>query len=194
VHPVLRFAFRPPAGMKVVNTPTFVAARDDRRQMKFDFGRSADSDLRRYLQDEWTREIRLERVERVEFGGREGAMGFVRGKAGNRDVEAMFAAMDGPQDRVYRFIFISLGRITAADLQDYEDVLRDLDDLSEDEAAAIKPLVVRIMTVEPGQGIDDFTQMMAVNGFERDLFLTINGLTRGRRLQAGEKVKVIVRG
>jgi predicted Zn-dependent protease len=59
------------------------------------------------------------------------------------------------------------------------------------EKAALKPLRIRIVTVQPGQTIGTLAAGMV--GVERklDLFRVLNGLAPGATVSAGDKVKIV---
>jgi predicted Zn-dependent protease len=50
-----------------------------------------------------------------------------------------------------------------------------------------------VVTVEPGQGVDDLARRMAVDALPREQFLLLNGLDPGDRLTPGQKVKLVGR-
>ena len=50
------------------------------------------------------------------------------------------------------------------------------------------------MTVKASDTIDSFARQMAYTDFQRDRFLTLNGLEDGARLTPGQLVKLVVRG
>jgi predicted Zn-dependent protease len=62
------------------------------------------------------------------------------------------------------------------------------------EAAAIRPRVIHIVTVAPGETIQSLAGRMAYRDFQVDRFLALNGLTAGTRLVPGQKVKLVVYG
>jgi predicted Zn-dependent protease len=59
------------------------------------------------------------------------------------------------------------------------------------EKAALKPLHIRVVTVQPGQTVGSLSAMM--NGVDRklDLFLVLNAMSPGASVSAGDKVKIV---
>ncbi len=63
--------------------------------------------------------------------------------------------------------------------------------LSASEKAALKPLRVRILKVEPGQSIAVLAAMMSGTQRKLDLFRLLNGIAPGASVSAGDRVKII---
>ena len=63
--------------------------------------------------------------------------------------------------------------------------------LSAAEAAAIKPLRVRIHTVRPGETPQTIAARMPFESYALARFLALNGLSPESRLGAGQKVKIV---
>ena len=63
--------------------------------------------------------------------------------------------------------------------------------LSEREAAALRPLRVRVVAVEPGETVDSLAARMAFEDFRSERFRVLNGLTPGARLRTGQLVKIV---
>jgi len=72
----------------------------------------------------------------------------------------------------------------------FADVTRTFHPMSASEAAAAKPLRLRIVAVQPGDTPEKFARRMAV---ERPLerFLVLNGLSAGQSLKVGDQVKIV---
>jgi predicted Zn-dependent protease len=62
------------------------------------------------------------------------------------------------------------------------------------EAAAIRPRVIHVVTVGPGDTAQSLAGRMAYRDFKLDRFLALNGLAPGASLEPGQKVKLIVYG
>jgi predicted Zn-dependent protease len=62
------------------------------------------------------------------------------------------------------------------------------------EAAAIRPRVIDVVTVQRGDTIQSLASRMAYRDFQLDRFLTLNGLAGNSRLSPGQKVKIVVYG
>ena len=62
------------------------------------------------------------------------------------------------------------------------------------EAAAIRPRVIDVVTVQRGDTIQSLAGRMAYRDFQLDRFLALNGLAANNPLTPGQKVKIVVYG
>ena len=62
------------------------------------------------------------------------------------------------------------------------------------EAAAIRPRIIDVVTVGPGDTPQSLARRMAYRDFQLERFLSLNGLASNSRLTPGQKVKVVVYG
>jgi predicted Zn-dependent protease len=66
--------------------------------------------------------------------------------------------------------------------------------ISGNEAAAIRPKVIDVVSVRPGDTVNSLAARMAYRDYQVDRFLSLNGLMPGARLVPGQKVKLVVYG
>jgi predicted Zn-dependent protease len=66
--------------------------------------------------------------------------------------------------------------------------------LTPNEAAAIRPRVMDVVTVRSGDTVQSLAGRMAYNDLKLERFLTLNGLQANSRLVPGQKVKLVVFG
>ena len=62
------------------------------------------------------------------------------------------------------------------------------------EAAAIRPKIIHVVTVAPGDTVQSLARRMAYRDYQLDRFLTLNGLTANSRLVPGQRVKLVIYG
>jgi predicted Zn-dependent protease len=62
------------------------------------------------------------------------------------------------------------------------------------EAAAIRPRIMHIETVRPGDTVQSLASRMAYRDFRLERFLSLNGLVPNATLTPGQKVKLVVYG
>jgi predicted Zn-dependent protease len=62
------------------------------------------------------------------------------------------------------------------------------------EAAAIRPRVIHIETVRPGDTVQSLSSRMAYRDFKLERFLSLNGLSANSPLVPGRKVKLVIYG
>ena len=62
------------------------------------------------------------------------------------------------------------------------------------EAAAIRPRIIHVETVRPGDTVQSLASRMAYRDFKLERFLSLNGLAANSALAPGRKVKLVVYG
>ena len=62
------------------------------------------------------------------------------------------------------------------------------------EAAAIRPRIIDVVTVRPGDTVQSLASRMAYRDFQVDRFVALNGLAANSRLTPGQKLKLVVYG
>jgi predicted Zn-dependent protease len=73
-------------------------------------------------------------------------------------------------------------------------MINSLRRITPEEAAAIRPRIIHVVTVGPGDTIQSLASRMAYRDFKLDRFLTLNGLAPNTKLVPGQKVKLVVYG
>jgi len=66
--------------------------------------------------------------------------------------------------------------------------------ISPAEAAAIRPRVIHVETVRPGDTVQSLASRMAYREFRLERFLSLNGLNANSSLAPGQRVKLVVYG
>ncbi len=194
-HPGLGIAFAYPEAYRLNNQPKAVVGRADNRMLLFDMGAAKQAtDPSRYLQGEWLKGLELHDVERfTSDGGMEGAIGYADVQVSGQNAQAGFAVLSGGGREFYRFALIT-GRFGQNEARELRAAADSLHRLTKAEAAALKPLRVEIVEVRQGDTIESLARQMEVERLPREQFVTLNGFDRGRRLEAGDKVKILVKG
>ncbi len=201
-HPQLRVRFQVPPGFAITNTPSRVIARDKSGSMVvFDMygGKAArrTRDLRRYLVDDWGKNIALKDVEKIDINGMEAATG--RGKlqfsgGGLKDVR-LVAIRERPE-RIYRFLFATAPAMTGSLQTGLQRTTYSFRRLSEKEARELKPLRIKIVRVGSGDSARTFIDAMPLERLKGQWFRVLNGLVPGSRkqkLETGQRIKIISR-
>jgi predicted Zn-dependent protease len=195
VHPDLRFAFDVPPGFRVINTPAAVIGRGRDGLMKFDGVRAPEGrSMVDYVGGAWARELGSDvlRADAFQVNGMPAASATASGRLDDgRPVTVALVAIRAVGDRVWRFMFVSPGGLSPAQARAYRGTVDSFRVLSLAEAAAITPRRIEIVTVAPGQGVDDLAQRMAVDALPREQFEVLNGLAPGQTLRPGTKVKLV---
>ena len=92
---------------------------------------------------------------------------------------------------IYHFVMLTRGGAGVGPFIPMVDSIRRI---SGNEAAAIRPKVIDVVTVRQGDTVNSLASRMAYRDFQVDRFPSLNGLTSGTRLLPGQKVKLVVYG
>lgn len=194
VHPDLRFRFEVPEDFRLENTPRAVRAFGPRgRLLLFDLGRTGGVSLEAHIAQRWIRSRALTAFRRWRTAhGYAAAWARGRGTVNGRPYEFLFAVIAGGGDTLYRFAYAA-PRLNGADLRRLEAILDGFRLLAPAEAARLRPLRLRIHRVGAGEDLHSLVRRMAVRRLPRAQFLVLNRLRDGARLEAGRRVKLVVR-
>ena len=158
VHPELRFAFAVPPGFRLINTPAAVIgqSRDGADEVRRRAG-AAEPQHDRLRGPRLGARARLGRSARRRCASRSEAWRRrARSPSGRLDdgraVSIALAAIRADGDRVYRFMFVGPGRLSPAQARAYEGTVGSFRRLSAEEAAAIQPRRIEVVTVGAGAG------------------------------------------
>lgn len=197
MHPVLRFSFSVPDDWRIVNSSDAVLASGPGGKLQFDIETDkrkvkASRDALDYLTRIWVPNLRLRDAETIRVGGMPAATGSARVQlksGGNADLR--FVAVGFPTDDILRFVVIApaggLSKIEPAMIRS----VNTLKYLSEAEAKAIRPLRLRIVTVQAGDTAETLAARLPFTRLKTEQFRVLNGLRDGEPLQAGQKVKLV---
>jgi len=191
-HPDLRIQFSVPPGYLMSNGTTAVTIKGSAGQAQFSGGRYTGS-----LDDYILLVIRqltggqmqfaVPPPQRTTINGMPAALTTAR--INGRDVSVVAYQWD--RDRVYHFVMVTQG---GAQLGPFGQMIGSLRRISPTEAAAIRPRIIDVVTIRPGDTVQSLASRMAYRDFQLDRFLALNGLAANSRLAAGQKVKVVVYG
>jgi predicted Zn-dependent protease len=101
----------------------------------------------------------------------------------------MVAIRERPE-RIYRFLFLTPPAMTERLGTELQRTTYSFRRLSPNEAAAIRPLRIQVVTVGQGDTAQSLASRMATP-LPLETFQAINGLGPGERLQPGREVKII---
>ena len=193
-HPVLRIAFRAPPGFRLRNGPeALVGTHRSGALMRFDEAALDNPSIgtRRYLRDVWASNASLSRIERIDVDGLDAAVGTMRIDTGSGERDVRLVVIRASADRVYRFLFLTPPEQTRAFGAPFRRAVDSFRRLDEQEAAALRPLRVRVVEVAPGESVDSLAARMAFDDFRTERFRVLNGLRPGARLSPGQLVKIV---
>tara|TARA_R110000868_G_scaffold4950_7_gene30798 strand:+ start:7186 stop:8658 length:1473 start_codon:yes stop_codon:yes gene_type:complete len=189
IHPVGRFRFDAPSGYRITNGTDAVLVQGANKAIaKFDTGKkAANLAIDQYLAQVWAANVRLSPVATFSVNGLNAARATTR--IGN--YEAMLVAIEAPQGKVYRFLVgVPQGAPARVGTELYS-IAQSFRLISSAEAAAVKPLRLRIVTVKPGDTMGSLAARMPFADYKLERFRALNGLTPDATVQAGERVKIV---
>ena len=193
VHPALRFGFEVPRGFSLFNTSDAVLAiGPDKARIVFDRAdKPFTGSMEAYLRSAWAPGRRLGAVETIRVNGMEAATATTTAQTPDGTFDARLVAYRFDAENVYRFVFLTPRAMTAALALDLRRTTYSFRRLSVAEAARLKPLVLRIVTVRPGDTVESLSQRMAFDDYRLERFEVLNGLSRNDRLTPGQTVKIV---
>ena len=95
------------------------------------------------------------------------------------------------EKKIVRFVFITKQPNTQSLGIEFRRTTYSFRRLSSEEAAAVKPLRVRIRNVKVGDTIDKLAKHYPIERFQRDWFKLLNGVGADQKLLLGQKIKIV---
>jgi predicted Zn-dependent protease len=106
-------------------------------------------------------------------------------------IDVSVVAYQWDAQHVYHFVVLTPG---GYGLGAFASMANSLRRISPAEAAAIRPRIIHVVTVAPGDTVQSLAGQMAYRDFRLERFLTLNGLSANSRLAPGQRVKLVVFG
>jgi predicted Zn-dependent protease len=106
-------------------------------------------------------------------------------------IDVSVIAYQWDPQRIYHFIVMTRGGYGVGP---FGSMINSLRRITPAEAAAIRPRVIDVVAVRPGDTVQSLANRMAYRDFRLDRFLALNGLAANSGLAPGQKVKLVVYG
>jgi predicted Zn-dependent protease len=195
-HPDLRIQFAVPAGYLMQNSSEAVSVKGSAGQAQFSGGRfegTIDQYIYRVIQELTGGQMQLAvpPPQRMMINGIPAAFTTARANTSSGALDVSVMAYQWDANTIYHFVMLTRGGSGIAPFAQMVDSLRRI---TPNEAAAIRPRVIDIVTVRPGDTVQSLASRMAYRDFQVERFVAINGDVAGGRLVPGQKVKLIVYG
>ncbi|MES1990034.1 MAG: M48 family metalloprotease [Pseudomonadota bacterium] len=190
IHPVHRFRFDVPQGYRIVNQSDAVyVSGPQKAQAKFDSGKNTSGQsVASYLANVWADGVALSPVERFTLNGLPAASATTIINGFN----VMLVAVEVPDGTVYRFLLGEPKSVSPRNQDGLVSIAASFRTISAAEAASVRPMRVKIVTVKAGDSIASLSSRMPFPDFQAERFRALNGLPAGAALHAGQSVKIIV--
>jgi predicted Zn-dependent protease len=192
-HPQLRLQFTAPEGYKIDNGSDAVTIAGSGGQAQFRAG-AATTDLVGFVRaqllqlgagDAGAVELRSGQVN-----GLQTVQGTVSATSNGRAVDATVIAYRFPS-ATYSFLVVTP---PGSRLGAFTSMVSSVAELSPQAAGSIRGKRIRIVTVKAGDTIDSLARQMAYPNYQRERFVTLNGLEDATTLVPGRLVKLVVAG
>jgi len=192
--PTQRLAFTVPRGYAVNNGDTAVTISGTGGQASFSGGTVGMGGLDDYIGQVASKLSANMRLGQIQSGKGNGiafryAMGQANSNSGPVDV-GVFAYRPDNGSTAYHFVTLSR---SGQGIGPFETLVESMRRMSAAEAAAVRPLRIKVVKVKAGETPETFARMMAFPDAPLDRFLVLNGLEKGDTLRAGERVKLVVK-
>jgi len=193
-HPDLRIKFSVPTGYLMSNGARAVTVSGSAGKAQFRQGPpNLDEAIAAAYRDLTGGQFRLRvpRPQRLVINGLPAAVTTARVQTGSGTLDASVVAYQWDARRVYYFVMLTRG---GSGLGPFAPMVNSLRKISAAEAAAIRPRIIHVVTVQGGDTPQSLASRMAYRDFKLDRFLSLNGLASNSRLVPGQKVKLVVYG
>ena len=193
VHPVLRLAFAAPQGFYMVNGTRAVTINGQSGKAQMTLA-PYDGSLENYVRQQFAtlggqQPLAPQTLERTTVNGIPAAFGITRVNNGNSQVDVVVFAYEFAGNRAYHFQAIApAGRAGI-----FNEMFRSMRRVSSSEAASVVPRRIDVVSVRRGESVATLAQRMAFDDEKEARFRVLNALGSSDQLQAGQKVKLVVK-
>ena len=193
-HPDLRIQFSVPQGYLMSNGTDAVTISGSAGKAQFRQGPPNLDQAIAFAYRELTRgefQLQIPRPQLVMINGMAAAITTTRVNTDSGLIDASVVAYQWDPQRVYYFAMLTPG---GYGVSPFVPMINSLRRITPEEAAAIRPRVIHIETVRPGDTVQSLGARMAYRDFKLERFLSLNGLAANSVLTPGQKVKLVVYG
>lgn len=194
-HPDLRIKFQVPPGYLMSNGTTAVTISGSAGKAQFSGGRYSGG-IDNYVMSLFQELNRgqmamLPPLRHTTINGMPVAIATTQLRSSSGIVDVSLAAFQWDADRVYHFLMLTPG---GSGLGPFTPLVYSLRRITAQEAAAIRPRIIDVVTVRPGDTVQSLASRMAYRDFRLERFLSLNGMSTTTPLAPGQRVKLIVYG
>ena len=193
-HPDLRLSFSVPSGFGMENGANAVSVTGSGGQAQFSSA-SYSGNLADYINAVFAKLGGQQagappagEVTRTTINGLPAAYRTLRANSQSGQVDATVFAYDLGGGKAYHFLLLTAA---GQGVGPFAPMLQSMQRLSVQEAAAIKPRRVQVVTVKAGDTVQSLAKRMAYTDAPLERFLTINALNNNSSVRAGQRVKIV---
>ena len=195
-HPDLRIFFAVPQGYLMQNGTTAVSISGTAGKAQFSGGRYTGTletyvgELLRALAGNDV-QVQVPPPQRTVINGIPAAYTSGRAASASGTLDVSVFAYQWSPNTVYHFVMVTRA---GSGMTPFVPMVESIRKISPNEAAAIRPRIMRVETVRPGDTVQSLASRMAYRTFQLERFLSLNNLATNARLVPGQKVKLVVYG
>ncbi|MCY7281076.1 MAG: M48 family metalloprotease [Sphingomonas bacterium] len=195
-HPDLKLQFVVPVGYLMQNSASAVSIEGPAGKAQFSGGGYSGS-LENYIGQVIAQltggrqQIAMAQARRTTINGLEALYNTGRAMTSSGGIDVSVIAYRWDRDTVYHFVMLTQAGSGIGQFSTMVDSLRRL---TAQAAAAIRPRVIDVVTVQRGDTVQSLAERMAYGNFKLDRFRSLNGLAANASLAPGQKVKIVIYG
>ena len=195
-HPDLRIQFSVPTGYLMSNGTYAVTISGSAGKAQFSGGRFTGS-LDNYILGVFQQltqgqmQLAIPQPHHMRINGMEAASTTARLNTTTGLIDVSVIAYQWDPQHVYHFVMLTTG---GTGIGVFTPMVNSLRKITPAEAAAIRPRIIHVVTVGPGDTVQSLASRMAYRDFKLERFLTLNGLAANSVLSPGQKLKLVVYG
>ncbi|WP_420820374.1 M48 family metalloprotease [Sphingobium terrigena] len=192
-HPDLRLTFTAPTGFGMENGADAVSVTGSGGQAQFGAA-PYSGNLPAYIDSVFAKlggangGVPEGEVRRTTINGLPAAWRTVRANSQSGAVDATVFAYDFGGGKAFHFLLLTAA---GQGIGPFNAMVQSVQRLSPQEAAAIKPRRVDVVTVKAGDTVQSLSRRMAYSDYQLERFLTINALAANASLRPGQRVKIV---
>jgi len=194
IHPDLRLTFTAPQGFYMVNSTSAVSVNGQGGKAQLTLA-PYNGDLDSYVRQQFrtlggeNNQLAPQSIERTTVNGIRAAYGQARVNNGNSQVDVTIFAYEFADDRAYHFAAIT----PAGRSNTFASMFQSMRRITQSEASQVIPRRLDVITVQRGDTISGLARRMAYDDAQVERFRVLNALGSSDQLQAGQRVKIVVR-
>lgn len=196
LHPDLRLGFTVPQGFGIQNGTRAVAVIGSSGQAQFSTG-AYSGNLDTYIGQVFQSiagnqtQIRYSQPQRTTINGIEAAYSMARAQTQSGVMDVTVVAYEFDNNHAYHFVTVTRG---GSGLGAFGSMVQSVYRLTAQQAAAIRPRVIQVVTVGANDTVQSLASRMAYSTYQAERFRALNGLGSNDALQRGQRVKLVVYG
>jgi predicted Zn-dependent protease len=196
VHPDLRLRFEVPTGYGMQNGARAVSIVGQRGQAMFSTGQF-NGNLGTYISQAFRAvvgqqaQVDASQPRSTTINGIPAAYSSARVATQQGQVDLTIVAYQWDQNTAYHFALVTPA---GSGVGPFESMIGSLERITPQQAAAIRPRVIDVVTVGPRDTVQTLAARMAYDDFKEERFRVLNGLFGNAALAPNQRVKIVVYG